>query len=198
MYNFHTLWSTTNEFVRRRTIPPMFTFRATRRNTRDGRASPVSCSNCVVTIKSTYEIVPSRIVYLVLMAASRITHEQKRCRVHRAPGQLVSRSLVPRHRTQLETRYPRLVSRPIKQLGEERSGKIGLQRSRTLAEYRGNDPLRSAVPRIHVQVWTLYTQSVPRWSTTHKQQRQFSFFFFFFSCVSWDCVSVETERKREV
>lgn len=105
---------------------------------------------------------PSRIVYLVLMAASRITREQKRCRVHRAPGQLVSRSLVPRHRTQLETRYPRLVSRPIKQLGEERSGKIGLQRSRTLAEYRGNDPLRSAVPRVHVQVWTLYTQSVPR------------------------------------
>lgn len=198
MYNFHTLWSTTNEFVRRRTTPPMFTFRATRRNTRDGRASPVSCSNCVVTIKSTYEIAPSRIVYLVLMAVSRITREQKRCRVHRAPGQLVSRSLVPRHRTQLETRYPRLVSRPIKQLGEERSRKIGLQRSRTLAEYRGNDPLRSAVPRVHVQVWTLYTQSVPRWSTTHKQQRQFSFFFFFFSCVSWDCVSVETERKREV
>lgn len=56
MYNFHTLWSTTNEFVRRRTTPPMFTFRATRRNTRDGRAIPVSCSNCVVTIKSTYEI----------------------------------------------------------------------------------------------------------------------------------------------
>lgn len=92
------------------------------------------------------------------MAAGRVAREQKRSRVYIA--RQASLSLVPRHRTQLETRYPRLVSRPIKQLGEERSGKIGLQR--TLAEYRGNDPLRSGVPRVHDQVCTFYTQSVPR------------------------------------
>ncbi|XP_031365696.1 uncharacterized protein LOC116185450 [Apis dorsata] len=145
------MYSTTNEFVRRRTTSPMFTFRPSRRNTRDGRTSRVSSSNCVVTIELTYEIrsIQNRI--------SRFNGGQS----HYSRAETLPCTLLHHRRSCLwlsvylgivhnETRYPRLVSRPIKQLGEERSGKIGLQR--TLAEYRGNDPLRSAVPRVHVQV----------------------------------------------
>lgn len=131
---------------------------SSRRNTRDGRTSRVSSSNCVVTIELTYEIrsIQNRI--------SRFNGGQS----HYSRAETLPCTLLHHRRSCLwlsvylgivhnETRYPRLVSRPIKQLGEERSGKIGLQR--TLAEYRGNDPLRSAVPRVHVQVWTFYTQS---------------------------------------